>query len=694
MNFLEPWGLLGLSALLPIVALYFLKLRREERSVPSTLLWKKVLQDLHVNAPFQRLRYSLLLLLQLLLVALLGFALARPFFAMSATEAKRVIFLIDTSASMGTKDAGPDGKLTRLEAALRDARAKIDDMGSNTEMRIVAFDEEVRQLGSNYTQDRLYLKEQLDTLKPRDVRTHAQDAFELAMALAEERANTQVLVLTDGCFDPLSIERLLGEDWKQMQAEMQKGNTEEIQQRMGEISVARLQKFRFVPYGKHESDNIGITGINARTRLVTEKDADGKRMDVLETQVFVSVENFSSKAQDVILTLTTASSTFPPKVIKLKARPRNLQGLDEAAPEGHTVEAARSNEVFRLPLNTTGVVTARIQSPQDAFALDDQAQVVVGYSEGTRVLYVSKGNYFLEKAFVALAGLEFTKISPEEFEKDWAVREAAAVRDYDCVIFESWAPPKWDDGGAIFIGSRPPVSEFEAHEKEVLEGPKVIDWDETHPVMRYVVFGNVTIVKALGWKVPKTVTKLVETSGAPLIVAHENTRVHVVGVAFEVFESDWPLRRSMPLFFKNAITWCTEASPRRRPTALKTGEPIELPPLPEASAATLIRPDGTSEDVRLSATSKSMVSGINSVGLYKLTNLPGGTASDRVYAVNLADPLESDNASRAELQIGDQKLDAAQSAISARREIWRTLAVVGIVLLLAEWFVYHRRIGL
>ena len=38
-----------------IIALYFLKFRRRPVRIPSTIFWRKSLEDLHVNSLFQRL---------------------------------------------------------------------------------------------------------------------------------------------------------------------------------------------------------------------------------------------------------------------------------------------------------------------------------------------------------------------------------------------------------------------------------------------------------------------------------------------------------------------------------------------------------------------------------------------------------------------------------------------------------------
>ena len=63
-----PWwaGLLLLLIPLVVLLLYFLKLKRRPLAVPSTFLWKKSIEDLHVNSLLQWLRQNVLLLLQIL----------------------------------------------------------------------------------------------------------------------------------------------------------------------------------------------------------------------------------------------------------------------------------------------------------------------------------------------------------------------------------------------------------------------------------------------------------------------------------------------------------------------------------------------------------------------------------------------------------------------------------------------------
>src|SRR5262245_57074924 len=107
------WGLLGLVPP-AIIALYFLKLRRQPLAVPSTYLWSRAIEDLHVNSLWQRLRQSLLLFLQLLLIGLIATTLMRPGWSGTKLEGKRFVFLIDTSASMGAT-VGASSRLDQAE---------------------------------------------------------------------------------------------------------------------------------------------------------------------------------------------------------------------------------------------------------------------------------------------------------------------------------------------------------------------------------------------------------------------------------------------------------------------------------------------------------------------------------------------------------------------------------------------------
>jgi len=79
MNFLSPEALAFAAALPVVIVFYLLKRKRVVKLISSTLLWQKFLAETQANAPFQRLRHNWLLVLQLLLLALVVFALTRPF---------------------------------------------------------------------------------------------------------------------------------------------------------------------------------------------------------------------------------------------------------------------------------------------------------------------------------------------------------------------------------------------------------------------------------------------------------------------------------------------------------------------------------------------------------------------------------------------------------------------------------------
>src|SRR6266705_4244852 len=119
MSFLAPAAAVLALTLPAIVALYFLKLRRPTRIVPALHLWPNQIRDRQANVPWQRLRFSWLLLLQLLVAAFLVAAAIQPALPVRASLASHTIVLLDASASMQAKDVQP----SRLDEAKRQVGA-------------------------------------------------------------------------------------------------------------------------------------------------------------------------------------------------------------------------------------------------------------------------------------------------------------------------------------------------------------------------------------------------------------------------------------------------------------------------------------------------------------------------------------------------------------------------------------------
>src|SRR5437867_406391 len=145
-----------------LLLLYFLKLRRRERRISSTLLWKKAIQDLQVNAPFQKLRRNLLLFLQLLVLAAILFGLANPVANFTRQPEKSIVMLIDRSGSMKTIEA--DGH-SRLDYAKEAASQFTSELPKNSRAMVISFADRANVV-SSFTDDKRRLVRQIADIGP------------------------------------------------------------------------------------------------------------------------------------------------------------------------------------------------------------------------------------------------------------------------------------------------------------------------------------------------------------------------------------------------------------------------------------------------------------------------------------------------------------------------------------------------
>lgn len=195
MELLFPAALaLGLLAV-PLVVLYMLRLRRRDQPVSSTLLWREFILDRAANAPWQRLRRNLLLILQLLTLAALVLALARPVLQSSAQIRGDVFVLLDVSASMGATD-GIEG-VRRFDDALAEVNRLIDGLRANDRMTIVTVggNPQILTGGAN---DGAVLRDSLEALAPENSPADWPSAFALVSGLAHAAGEPQIVLISDG----------------------------------------------------------------------------------------------------------------------------------------------------------------------------------------------------------------------------------------------------------------------------------------------------------------------------------------------------------------------------------------------------------------------------------------------------------------------------------------------------------------
>ena len=195
---IAPLALIGLIALPIIVAFYMLRLRRRDLPVGSTFLWQQLIRDVEANAPWQKLRFSWLLLVQLLIAAIVVLAAARPFSAVESDLAANVVLIVDTSASMATSTDDED----RMDLARQRARDVVERLPVGGRVTVVAASDTADVLVSE-TDDTDAAVEAIDSMSATQLPGDLTDAFALSSALAQRDTDSTIVVVTDAAGDEL-----------------------------------------------------------------------------------------------------------------------------------------------------------------------------------------------------------------------------------------------------------------------------------------------------------------------------------------------------------------------------------------------------------------------------------------------------------------------------------------------------------
>jgi hypothetical protein len=647
-----------------VLSLYFLKLKRKEIDVSSTLLWKRTVEDLHVNSIWQKLRKNLLLYLQLLFLGLLIFACLRPGWSGQSRVGERRIYIIDNSASMQATDVAP----SRLELAKKKAKELISDAAGDDVGMVIAFSDraDVRQ---GFTKDRNRLLQSIDSIKPTMHATDVSEALRAAAGLANpgrssfddltdiavaDAVPATVYLLSDGGFGDL-----------------------------GDIELGQLN-MEYVAIGESSAENVGIINFSVQR-------SDDKNQQL---EVFAKIVNHGTS-----------------KVALNASLELDGQLLDASAVE---IESGQeTGVVFELSEVDSGILKLELDH-RDSFEGDNTAYAAIRPTQPIQVLLVTPGNSALETALRTdrVSRIASLQVESPSILLDDKFAEPSSESRYDLIVFDQCTPSKMPSCNTMFVGAIPPKdiwpnsSEGVVTDKDrwrfgELQGPVVVlDVNRANAITQYLEMGSVSIVEARTVLPPESGDILMVGDIGPIFSVAPRGPFQDAVLGFPIVQTssqgtlvntDWGIKRSFPVFAYSAVEFLGGGITESSAPSVQPGWPIGLQLSSRMTDFQIQTPLG--EKVDLSRGEESRV-------VFTRTDIPGAyqVFADNLerpietFCVNLFSSRESNLAVADSVRMGFEKVAASGSSIQARKEIWRWILLVGLALLFLEWIVFNRRV--
>jgi len=669
MSFALPIALTLSALALPIIALYILKVRLRRVPVSTNLFWKQIYEEKPPRSIWQHFRHLLSLLLQLLLLLLIVFAIADPYFSWQLLQARRIVIVVDNSASMRSFDILP----TRLDAAKKAAQEVINGLRFRDEVAIVLAGN-TPEVVVGMTGHAPTLREAIDGIPFSDNPTSLTTSIDLGRRLIGDHPHGQVLVMTDGCVDMINTA-----ETKTMPS-------------TGKAAVAKTESMPSVEYRLFASEaaNVGIIQLQVRRSLI----------DPLGYEILAAVKNASASPVTCRLELTL--NDIPVDVIPLKLKPEELwsRSIEKTSLEGGLLKAALTEIAPGSDESVAGAgskqtATTTNQPEVDQLPTDNSAYALLPDRKTQRVLIVSAGNWFLQKVFESNALVEVSV--QKEFPQVWPV---------DGIIVLHGNIPETLPPGNVFVID--PIGNCDQWDQgEILENPIVTDQDKASPLMTHIRLDNVLVPDArqLQFKTPPH--SLAKTLSGEIVYADvKRPNGKCLALSVNLDSSDLAFRTAFPIMIANSLGWFSGTTGELQasvPTGSVTTLTVQKESI-DASRTFLLSPSQKVLDITIPAPSESdsgdipaTIGPLNEVGLWKLTQSKvdsaqlKGDVKDSIaeVAVNLASTRETDLRPLKELRDSSQTKTLTAGWFS--RPFWFYLVIAACILTSVEWFLYHRR---
>lgn len=639
MNLANPSALLWAALAVPIVIFYILKIRLRRIPVSTVIFWRQIFDEKKPRSLWQRLRHLISLLVQLAFLCLLVGALAEPFFSWEINRARRVLLVIDDSASMNATDIAP----TRLSRAKDEGVAIIDGLRERDEMAIVAAGTQPRVI-CGLTGHQRTLRDALTAVTGSDGPTRIAEAVALARRLVptstgEQSPKIQIVVLTDGC----------GE---------------------GAADLAKQDDVRIASFAAR-TGNLGISRFQVRR----------SPLDPTGYEILAEVVNQSDEPASCRFELDLNGVVQDVVPLELKPNGKWSQVLEKVSVDGGQL-------VARLTDKADGKIDY-----SDALAADNRAVALLPKREFQDVrLTRPEPTLFLEKVLEANPLVRLSIVKQSEALATTARPNLASPGVVH--VFHRTAPNPIPPGPVLVIDPTGESDLWKLGDK--LANPIVTSQDKESPFLANVRLENVILPEgrkltftAAAGKPKPLATAL---TGDPLLALIERPGGNVVVLTVNLDLGDLPFRTAFPILVSNTLA---EFSGGRGELheALATGATVEiaLPSAPVNEQAALRAPSGAVQ-LLPKGVERTTIGPLDQCGIWTISN---STAKDakpiEEIACNLASRAESDLRPLEGLSPQTAMAEAGFFGGFLARPLWYFLIAAAWLLATGEWFLYQRR---
>ncbi|QEL19725.1 vWA domain-containing protein [Limnoglobus roseus] len=636
MSLTNPTALMWLLLAVPVVIFYILKIRLKRVPVSTVIFWRQIFDEKKPRSLWQRLRHLVSLFVQLALLGLLVSALAEPFLASEATHRRRIILVVDNSASMKASDVAP----SRLAKAVEEAQGVIQGLRFRDEMAIVSAGTQPRVV-CGLTGHQRTLRDALATIPPTDGPGKLKDAIDTARRLVSKDAadgESRVVVLTDGSGDELA--KVIAEEDKKPEAERIK------------LTVIKVGQ---------QTPNVGITRFQVRRSTI----------DPIGYEVLIEITNHSDEPSgDFRMELTLNDRTAD--VIPLNLKPGETWAKT-------TQSTTADGGVLTAKLTTKG--EKQSEPLQDALAADNTAVALLPKREKMPVhLHTAAGNLFLQKVLEANALVQLTS-SRKDMPKEFA---ANAIK-----VFHKDTPAQLPPGNVLVVDPQNDTNLWKLGNK--LPTAIVTKQEKDSPYMAHVRLDNVILPDARmmtftpAAEKPQVLASSLQNE--PLITLIERPEGKVLVLTADLDRSELPFRTAFPILVMNTLgVFSGAAGELRESYATGAIADVTLP----AGEFVLRSPDGTTRKLPAGPTTTT-VGPFDACGVWAVVPPTPNAAPVEEFAVNLMNKAESDLRANPDLPTRANAQDAGLVGGFGGRPIWWYLTIAAFVLAAVEWYLYQRR---